>query len=217
MEDRLNRRILPTDITVKALPQLKTCNGQALIGAYETDADGVAPASEILLIENGMLRALMSDRIPTKKFRTPTGNRIYAYQPQSISTRVSPGVLAITTSNGIQRDSLKTMLIEAARIEGLDHAFIIRTLPNGHYMSLLKLSVADGSEQLVRAAVPSRIDMAKLKRSTGTSAESAIVNMIAGGVPISVICPKAMIIEEMDIEKQNLQNTTKLPTVSNPL
>jgi hypothetical protein len=217
MEDRLNRRILSTDISVKALPQLKAYNGQALVGAYETDADGVSPADELLLIENGMLRTLMSDRIPTNKFRIPTGNRIYTYQPQNISTRVSPGVLSISTSNGIQRDSLKSILLEAARIEGLDHAYIIRTLPHGRYNSLYRVSVTDGSEQLIRAAVPSRIDIAKLKRSLGTSAESTVVNMIAGGVPISIICPTAMIIEEIDIEKQNLQNTTKLPTVSNPL
>ena len=217
MEDRLNRRILSTDITVKATPHLKTYNGQSLIGSYETDAEGVTPDSEFLLVENGMLRALMCDRVPTQKIRTPTGNRVYTYQPQRISTRVSPGVMTISTSNGVSRDSLKTILIDAARIEGLDHAYIIRTLPAGRYASLYKVSVADGSEQLVRAGVPSRIDMAKLKRSIGASDESIVVNMIAGGAPVSVICPNAMVIEEIDIEKRNLQNTTRLPTVANPL
>ena len=217
MEDRLNRRILSTDITVKSTPHLKTYNGQALIGAYETDAEGVTPDGELVLVENGMLRALMCDRIPTKKIATPTGNRVYAYQPQGISTRVSPGVLSVSTSNGLLRDTLKSRLLNAARTEGLDYAYIIRTLPAGRYASLYKVSVADGSEQLVRAAVPSRVDLSKLKRSIGASAESAVVNMIAGGVPVSVICPVAMVIEEVDIEKRNLQNTTKLPTVSNPL
>jgi hypothetical protein len=56
-----------------------------------------------------------------------------------------------------------------------------------------------------------------MKRSLGTSAESNAMNMIVGGAPLSIICPAAMVIEEMDIEKRNLQNTTKLPTVSNPL
>jgi len=126
-------------------------------------------------------------------------------------------MLSISTSDGIPRDALKAKLLEAARIEGLDYAYIIRSLPSGRYSSLYRVSVEDGNEQLVRAAVPSRIDMAKLKRSLGTSAETIVVNMIAGGAPVSIICPNAMIIEEMDIEKQNLQNTTKLPTVSNPL
>ena len=217
MEDRLNRRILPTDITVKSTPQLKTYNGQVLIGAYETDAEGVTPAAELLLVENGMLRSLMCDRIPTRKIKTPTGNRIYTYQPQGINTRVSPGVMTITTSNGLSRDSLKNILLEAARIEGLDYAYILRTLPFGRNVSLYKVSAIDGSEQLVRAGVPARINMEKMKRSLGTSAESAMVNLIAGGVPISIIFPDAMVIEEIDIEKKNLQNTTILPTVSNPL
>ena len=99
----------------------------------------------------------------------------------------------------------------------MDYAYIIRTLPAGRYNSLYKVSVADGSEQLVRAGVPSRIDMGKLKRSLGASEKNIVVNMIAGGVPVSIICPDTMVIEETDIEKQNLQNTTKLPVVSNPL
>ena len=217
MEDRMNRRILATDITVKSMPYQQTYNGQLLIGAYEMDAEGVAPDSALMLIENGMLRALMVDRVPTKKIRTPTGNRIYTYQPQGISTRVSPGVLSISTSNGLQRDSLKAILLDAARIEGLDYAYIIRTLPAGRYAALYKISVDDGSEQLVRAGVTSRIDLAKLKRSLGASQERIVVNMIAGGVPVSIICPNMMIVEEVDIERRNLQNTTKLPTVSNPL
>lgn len=217
MEDRLNRRILSTDITIKSMPHLKTCNGQVLIGSYEKDAEGITPADELLLVENGMLRALMCDRVPTKKIKTPTGNRIYAYQPQGISTRVSPGVLSISTSNGMPRDTLKTRLLAAARAEGLDYAYIIRTLPAGRYYSLYKVSATDGSEQLVRAGTLSRMDLSKLKRSLGTSDENAVLNMIAGGAPVSVICPDAMVIEEADIEKQNLQNTTKLPTVSNPL
>jgi len=217
MEDRLNRRILSTDITVKAMPHLKTYNGQTLIGSYQTDAEGITPADELLLVENGMLRALMCDRVPTKKFKTPTGNRVYTYQTQGISTRVSPGVLSISTSAGVPRDTLKSRLLAAARTEGLDYAYIIRTLPSGRYNSLYKVSVADGSEQLVRAGAPSRINMGKLKRSLGASEKNIVVNMIAGGVPVSIICPDAMVIEETDIEKQNLQNTTKLPVISNPL
>ena len=217
LEDRMNLRILSTDITVKAEPRLKTHNGQILIGAYEVDSEGVTPESQLTLIENGMLRALMNDRVPTKRISAPTGNRIYAYQPQGIATRVSPGVLSITSSNGLSQDSLKTLLLEAARIEGLNYAYIIRALPAGRLAALYKVSVDDGSEQMVRASATQRIDMAKLKRALGTAQESSVTNMIAGGVPISIIYPNAMVIEEVDIEKRNFQNTTKLPTVSNPL
>ncbi len=217
MEDRLNRRILSTDIIVKCVPHQKTYNGQTLIGSYETDAEGVTPADELLLVENGMLRALMCDRVPTKKIKTPTGNRIYAYQPQGISTRVSPGVLTISTSSGLSRDALKTKLLAAAKKEGLDYAYIVRNLPSGRYSSLYKVMVSDGSEQLVRAGVVSKIGMSHLKRAVGTSSGSIVLNMIAGGIPVSIISPDAIVLEEVDIEKANLQNTTKLPTVSNPL
>ena len=180
------------------------------------DSEGVKPDSILVLIENGMLRALMCDRAPTKKIKSPTGNRIYAYQPQGISARVAPGVLSIATSNGLQTDSLKKILIDAARTEGLDYAYIIRALPAGRYNALYKVSVCDGSEQLMRAGVPLRVDLTKLKRSLGASEENMAANMIVGGIPVSIIYPKAMVIEEIEIEKRNLQNTTKLPTVSNP-
>ena len=217
LEERLNRRILATDISVKAEPFRQNHNGQTLIGSYEIDAQGVVPDSVLLLIENGMLRALMCDRVPTKRINKPTGNRIYTYQPQGVSSRVSPGVLSISTSNGLSRDSLISILLEAAKIEGLDYAYIIRSLPDGRNAALFKISVHDSSEQLVRAGTAMRIDLPRLKRSLGTSRETLVSNMIAGGTPVSIISPQAMVLEEVDIEKRNLQNTTKLPIVSNPL
>ncbi|MDR2039154.1 MAG: hypothetical protein LBQ60_14625 [Bacteroidales bacterium] len=216
MEDRLNRKVLSSDITVKSIPHTKEYNGVRLIGSYETDAEGVTPG-ELLLIENGMLRTLMCDRVPKKKVKTPTGNRIYAYQPQNISTRVSAGVLSITTSNGKTDEELKEKLRSAAKEEGLDYAYIVRSLPNGRYHSIYKIMVSDGSEELIRSGVLTNIGLNALKRSLGTSADVHVLNMLAGGVPISVISPAAMVVEEVDIEKRNMQNTTKLPTVSNPL
>ena len=217
MEDRLNRRILATEITVKSLPYLKSHNSQTLIGSYEIDSQGVSPDSVILLIENGMLRTLMNDRVPTKRINTTTGNRLFTYQPQGIGTRVSPGVLSITSSNGVSRDSLITILLDAARVEGLDYAYIIRTLPNGRNTALYRISVEDSSERLVRGGATMRIDLPRLKRSLAASSETIATNMVAGGVPVSIISPDAMVVEEIDIEKRNFQNTTKLPIVSNPL
>jgi hypothetical protein len=217
MEDRLNRRILPSDITVKSMPHLKTYNGQNLIGSYEVDAEGVTPADELVLVKNGMLQTLLCDRVPTRKIKTPTGNRVYTYQTQGISTRVSPGVLSISTSNGLTHDELENKLLDAAKAEGLEYAYIIRCLPNGRSASLYKIPVSGNGEELVRAGIVAGIGMSHLKRALGTSSETKVTSMVAGGVPLSVICPAAMILEEVDIEKENLQNTTKLPTVDNPL
>jgi hypothetical protein len=216
MEDRINRKILSSDIIVKSVPQLTEYDGQRLIGAYETDAEGITP-KELLLVENGMLRTLMCDRIPKKKVKTPTGNRVYVYQPQNVSTSVSPGVLTIQTLQGLTPEALKEKLLATAKEEGLEYAYIIRSLPNGRNAAIYKIRVADGREEPVRAGVLADISLAKLKRALGISADSKVANMIAGSVPLSVIYPAAMVIEEMDIEKRNLQNTTKLPTVSNPL
>ncbi|MDR1667481.1 MAG: hypothetical protein LBS03_07315 [Bacteroidales bacterium] len=216
MEDRLHRKVLSSDITVKSIPQMDSYDGYPLVGSYKTDAEGIRPA-ELLLIENGMLKTLMCDRVPKKKIQTPTGNRIYKYQPQSISTVVSPGVLSVQTSKGLPPDTLKKKLLAAARDEGLDYAYILRSLPNGHNILLSRVRTSDGNESLVRAGTVPSVGLNRLKRSLGTSAQTKITNMIAGNVPLSVICPSAMLIEELDIEKKNLQNTSKMPAVSNPL
>jgi hypothetical protein len=216
MEDRLHRKVLASDITVKSIPQTDSYDGYPLTGSYKTDAEGIRP-TELLLIENGMLKNLMCDRVPKKKIKTPTGNRIYTYQPQSISTIVSPGVLSIQTSKGIPPDTLKKKLLAAAKDEGLDYAYILRSLPNGRNIILSKVRTADGSESLVRAGSVPSVGLNRLKRSLGTSGQTGVINMIAGNAPLSVIYPSAMLIEELDIEKKNLQNTSKMPAVSNPL
>jgi hypothetical protein len=216
MEDRINRKILSSDMVVKSVPHVQQYNGNRLIGAYETDAEGITP-KELLLVENGMLRALLNDRVPKRKTQMPTGNRVYTYQPQSIGSWVSPGVLSIQSVQGFSRETLKQKLLDAAKDEGLEYAYIIRSLPNGRNDYLYKVQVSDGNEMLVHAGSVLDVGLSRLKRSLGASSDNEAVNMIVGNAPLSVIYPEAMVIEEVDIEKRNLQNTTKLPTVSNPL
>ncbi|MDR0713104.1 MAG: hypothetical protein LBF89_02435 [Bacteroidales bacterium] len=216
MEDRIHRKVLSSDITVRSIPQTDSYNGHPLTGSYRADAEGIKPA-ELLLVENGMLKTLMCDRVPKKKIKVPTGNRIYTYQPTGISTIVSPGVLSVQTSKGLSPDTLKKKLLAVAKDEGLDYAYILRSLPNGRNVMLCKVQVADGNESLVRSGIVSGIGMNRLKRSLGTSGQTQTVNMIVGNAPLSVIYPSAMLIEELDIEKKNLQNTSKMPPVSNPL
>jgi hypothetical protein len=216
MEDRLNLKILSADISIKSVPQMENYNGQRLIGSYRMDAEGIAP-SELLLVENGMLRTLLCDRVPKKKIKTPTGNRTYTYQPMSISSSVTPGVLLIETSQGQSPAELKEKLINAAKEEGLNYAYIMRCQPNGRNAVLYKVQTTDGSESPVRAGALSATGLNRLKRALGTSNQVEVANMMVGNAPLSVIYPQAMVIEEVEIEKKNLQNTSKLPAVSNPL
>ncbi|MDR2847469.1 MAG: hypothetical protein LBV39_00025 [Bacteroidales bacterium] len=216
MEDRLHLKILSADVSIKSVPQMESYQGRPLIGSYRMDAEGVAP-SELLLVENGMLRTLMCDRVPKKKIKTPTGNRVYTYQPLGISSLTSPGVLLIQTSQGLPPAELKEKLIHSAKEEGLSYAYIIRCQPNGRNAVLYKVQTADGSESPVRAGALAGIGLNRLKRALGASNQVEVANMMVGNVPLSVVYPQAMVVEEVEIEKRNLQNTTKLPTVSNPL
>ena len=63
LDDHLNRRILSSDLTVKALPALKTFSDHCLIGSYQVDAEGVKPPQEIILVQDGILKTMLSSRV----------------------------------------------------------------------------------------------------------------------------------------------------------
>jgi predicted Zn-dependent protease len=59
-------------ISVKAVPTQKNYGRSTLLGAYKIDEEGV-PARDVSLIENGILKSLLTSRAPVKGIASQTG------------------------------------------------------------------------------------------------------------------------------------------------
>ena len=193
-EMMLNKKVISRNITVKSITGQEYYKGQRLNGYYPIDSEGVVPDKELTLIENGVLRNLLNGRKPTKKIQHSNGHA--RYDLNSNNLKVCPGNILITCSQTFTKDELRKKLIEAAKEEDLEYAYIIHDL---FLNRISKIYVADGREELVRGAAVSDINLKIFKRIIGASNKEQIYSF--DGVQSTVIYPDAMLFEEMDITR----------------
>jgi len=239
IESKINRKILPLDISVTSLPGLKKYKGHKLTGSFEIDAEGVIPPEKLILVENGILKTLLNGRIPTKKIIESNGHNRYAMLYGSFTKHIGPGVIMVSGNNGKSAEELKKKLISKAAEEGLNHTIIIRPVSrsiNYRPVNIYKVDVKDGSEELLRPANIGSITMNSLKGIYDLSNEEIVYNTvipedvsgglfnsfrtgsgIADGLPVSLIVPDAILLEEIEMEGKTKPLSNNLPIVDNPV
>lgn len=210
LDAKIGKVITHTDMTVKAKPRLKTYNGIPLLGSYEIDTEGIVPPDELTLIDKGVLKALMNNRTLTHPSQTANG------------FASGPGVLEITFSARETEKALKEKLIKKAKEEGLDYAIIVREgdeLSAFGGQSVYKVSLTDGSETLLRNARVGFSNLKALRKITGASSDYRVDNQpsLRMGQPLSVIAPKCLLIEEMDISSFRTPSLIQEEYVPSPL
>ena len=117
--ERVRSRVLPASITVVDDPTLATSAGVRLFGVYKVDADGV-PARRKVLIENGIVKQVLTTRVPVRGFPESSGNRR--------GEGAAPSNLIVTSTNGLSDADLKSRLIGLVKDRGLEYGIIVREL-----------------------------------------------------------------------------------------
>jgi hypothetical protein len=269
LEDKIDKKIMEDSLTVKAVPRLKEYEGQKLVGHFDVDAEGVIPPDELMLVEEGVLKTLLNGRTPTEKVRSSNGHNRYVLQFGRVDQGIGPGVIEVSTSEGSSKKGLKEQLIELAREEGLDYAIVIRKMesPNSGIekepnlsdirsmiagggrqdqvtrpIYVYRVSLDDGSEQLLRTTELNGISLNDFKKIVAVSKESQLYDTLidknllgfslsniasasfipAGfslmnGMPTSLIVPDAMLFEELELKQHQRAITKKTPVVENPV
>jgi len=193
----LNKKVISRDLSVTSITGQESYKGQRLNGYYPVDAEGVVPAKELMLIENGVLRNLLNGRTPTNKIKQTNGHARYDYNASA--NRVIPGNILITCKQTYSYDVLRKKLIEAAKEEDLDYAYIVKEMSGGVNF-FYKVYVDDGREELVRGAtIADGASLRPFKRILGASDKEQIDNY--GSIQTTIISPNALLFEEMDVTR----------------
>ncbi len=204
--DKIGKQIFAGNMTVKATPRLKKYNNEPLLGSFEVDDEGVVPADETILIENGVVKNTMSNRTVLKPDQTSNG------------LGFGPGVLQISFKNAVPLSKLKSMLIEEAKKEGLDYGLMIKNTSGRLLMSAVKVYkvyVADGREELVHNAYMSdQVSERVFRKIVGASTETLVRNMTWITGYMSVIAPQAILMGELEFtgDKSNIDREDKPET-----
>jgi hypothetical protein len=116
---KLNLKVAPNFLSMKASPSLKSYRQTALLGSYGMDEEGV-PARDVSLIENGILKNLLSSRAPVKGISQSNGH--------GRGGSASTSVLQVTSANKKPFAQLKEELVNSAKEEGMAFGYLVRGL-----------------------------------------------------------------------------------------
>ena len=237
MDDKINQKICSGNITIKETPKLKTFNNTPLIGSFEIDSEGIIPKDELTLVDKGILKTMLNDRIPTNKIKESNGHRRFILNGPMVMAQKAPGVINISYNNGESPKSLRKSILKEAEKNGLEFIYAIRKLEisnPGQNRSLstmmgsrnlavskpigvYKIMVKTGEEQLVRSAVISEFPITKFKEITSGSKEQIVYNTLLNlASQASFIVPQTLVFNDISIERDK-STKAKLPIVPNPL
>lgn len=198
---KVNTKVTANFLSVKAVPTLKDINRKALLGSYQVDEEGVK-CRDVDLVENGILKNLLTSRAPVKGFLQSNGH--------FRSSAIAPSVVQFFSSKKLSSPELKKKLIEAVKEENLPYGYHVKYLtppseavdPDDiSFESLLapdqglpdpmqfKLSkpilvyriYADGKEELVRGAEFGSLSVNAFKNILATSDDSLVYDYSIGG------------------------------------
>lgn len=226
LAERINRPVLPAFLSVTDDPTQANFAGQALMGTYAFDSQGV-PAQAVTVIDAGVLRTLLMSRRPRKEIPQSNGHaRATSYG--GVAAQI--GNLFVQARDGKDLHELKAQLLEECKAAGLPHGLIVAKLDDSSLSGgdpsargrrrpdavappivAYRVSVADGTEELVRGLSFGEISVRTLKEISAAGSESFMDNRMAtasaagelmvvyggydgaGGVPAAVVAPAVLL------------------------
>lgn len=206
-EEKLGQKLIASDLTVTAVPSLKTVNGVRTTGHYEIDDEGVMPPDSLVLIEAGILKNLVNGRTPTRKFPQSQG-----FGQSLMGGSYFARVLKLTSSKMVPADSMQARLLQLAREEGLAFAYIVKDLAFNS-PEIYRIELATGKMEMVNECKITPLNIRSLRRFVVSSRE----NQLQNGPDNSIVAPQSIIINEIEIEKNEITTKPKPIIVSNPL
>ncbi len=242
LEGKIGSRVLPSGFTVVDDPTQKEWRGRPLMGTYAVDGEAVKP-KPVAVIENGLLRALLGTRQPTKD--TPTSNG-RARVPGAFGTRSAAiSNLFIQSAEPVAAADLRATMMKLVTAAGKPYGVIVRKLDFPSTASLGELRrfaanqerpislpllvyrvYADGREELVRGLRFRGLTLRSLRDILAASEELFAFDYLGNLAPLSIstgagyvfpatVVAPSILLEEVELEPWE-QDLPKLPLVPAP-
>jgi predicted Zn-dependent protease len=212
LEEMIDKRITAKEITIEDLTGTPEYKGVKLLGYTPIDAQAVIPPAQLTLVENGILKTLLNDRVPTPKVPHSNGHSLFA---SGVAAYTNTGVVRLSDTRIQSKAELRQELFRLAKEEGYEYAYIVKDVANGGSfpLELYQINMADGTEKRVRSAVINNVDVQAFKKIAAVSDQELIYNGNAGNL-ISVIVPDAILFNELQIQSDRVDNFRKPPLVN---
>jgi hypothetical protein len=117
--DKIGARVLPQFLSVTDNPTLAEFNQTRMAGFAKVDEDGL-PTRETRLVENGILKTLLTSRDPVRGIEHSSGSR-HAGQ-------AAPTNIIVTAENGLSSADLRAKLMELVKQRNLPFGILVQRL-----------------------------------------------------------------------------------------
>jgi TldD protein len=225
---KINERILPEFMSVVFDPLKKDLNGDALMGSYTFDDEGIK-ARKVTVVEDGVFKGFLMSRSPIEGFDRSNGHGRAAPGKRPVARQSN---LIVEAKQSVSEDQLRTMLIEECkkqnkpyglRFQQVEGGFTLtgRTIPNSfNVLPILVYRVyADGrQDELVRGVDLIGTPLATFERIIAASNKVETFNGVCGAesgwVPVSASSP-SLLVREIEVQKKD-KSQERLPILPAP-
>jgi len=217
--DKIGGRVLPDFLSVTDNPTLAEYNGKPLAGYSKIDEDGV-PTRETLLVDNGILKTLLTTRDPVRGIEHSTGSRH--------DGQAAPSNVFVTAENGLSQDDLRAKFLALLKQQNKEYGIVLRRMRTAGQPVMAYKMYADGHEELIHGVQLSGLNTAAFKDIVAASKEQntftvefrpeALMGFMSlgdeGFAPVSLAVP-SLIFDDVTVRK-NRQENSKPPIVPSP-
>ena len=232
--DKIGARVLARSLSVVDDPAATDEDGKPLLGSYVVDDDSV-PARRTSLVENGILKTLLSTRVPVADLPNSTGSRR--------GGAPGPSNLFVIPKGGLSDDELRAELLALVAERGAEHGVIVRRVgsprlqiadasllmmmqgglnPGVRPLVLAYKVFPDGREELIRKAILPDFDEGQFKDIVAVSERRTrhvtlvTGGLAAGGDALTTIETPAFVFEDVTVRRPT-EAVPKPPVATHPL
>ncbi|MBI5325199.1 MAG: hypothetical protein HZB41_08015 [Ignavibacteriae bacterium] len=224
----LNSKILPEFLSVTFDPTIRYLNNFPVSGYYKYDDEGVL-AQKINCVENGIFENFLMSRSPVEKFPESNGHGRKQAGMNAVSRQSN---LIVESNRTVPVDSLKEMLREECKKQGLEYGllfkkveggftFTSRSIPNSFNVNPLivyKVYVDKKPDEIVRGVdlIGTPLTTFSNILASGNNLETfnGICGAESGSVPVSASSP-SLLVSRIEVQKK-AKSQAKPPILDAP-
>jgi predicted Zn-dependent protease len=222
--DKIGARVLPDFLSVTDDPTLADYKGVPLAGWCKVDEDGV-PTHQTKLVENGVLKTLLTTRDPVRGFDHSSGSR-HAGQAE-------PSNLFVITDAGLSEADLRAKFLATLKQRNKEYGIVVRRMRTTQRPVMAWKVYLDGHEELIRGVQFTGMNASAFKDIVAVSKDqnmltisrrpSGTINGIPGAgfgaedessAPITVAVP-SLLFDDVTVHKVRGE-TPKPPVAPHP-
>ncbi len=223
---KLNEKILPANLSITFDPSVSSFNGQALMGSYAVDDDGVK-SRPVPVVVDGVLKNFLVSRTPVEGFPTSNGHGRAAPGMRPVARQSN---MIVSVKSAPSAAELKQKLLADIKAQNKPWGLIIRDLDGG-YTNVARSDISsakllptmvyrvypDGREELVRGVDMVGTPLTLIAEVTDADDHYGVLHGWCGAesgyVPVSTVAPD-LLIRRIEVQRKpkNQDRPPLLPT-----